>query len=186
MPDLSSTKPVSRRANLFRLLLVSLSIPLAAATFAPRPAVQTLSASPKRSELLHSVSRMFEDAPGWTLVTRYENPTSETWTIIAWYDCPVRPTQFDPDELLILEKPANTNVLIATTRNEASGPCDPLRLEHLLDPLFLHELRREFSYRSVVLGRADLDGGIPIVTALIEDRVRELEEPPVALTSVID
>lgn len=184
MTDSISTSP-TRRWSAVRLLVVALSIPLAAATFTS-PVPQPLEPGFPRSTLLHVVSDMIEQAPGWYVIARFEDPVRGNWTIVTWYDCPVRPNQVDPNEILVLEKPANADVLLATTRNPAAGPCDPLQLEVLITTRFLREIRKGFAYMSHVIGKAEVDEGVEVITALMEDRVRELEEPMVSLTSVID
>jgi hypothetical protein len=129
---------------------------------------------------------MIQQAPGWYVIARFEDPVRCNWTIITWYDCPTRPNQVDPNELLVLEKPANANALLATTRIPSAGPCDPVQLEALFRSRFLLEIRRGFAYKSRVIGKAEVDEGVPVVAALMKDRVRELEEPMVSLTSVIE
>lgn len=172
--------------NVARLLAVSLSIPLTAATFAPDMGVPQSEFNTHRCPIVHRVTTVLGDASDWYIIARDEDPEKHSWQLVAWYDSPTRAGDVDPTELLVLEKPVNSDVLIATTRSPSAGPCEPLDMERIGESEFLYELRRDLGYRSVVLGVAEYEQGVGVIATLIESRVRELEEPRVSLTSVSD
>lgn len=178
--------PPSWRWNAVRLLVVALLIPLTAASFAPPPSAPGDIETPARCQLLHTLSRLIQEHTGWYLVTRLEDPVRGDWTIVAWFDGPTRVGEVDPVELLVLSKPANAQALLATTRNTNMGPCDPIEMAELLDERFIQELRRGSYYRTTVIGRARDRGDVSVVTALMGDCVRKLQEPEVSLRSMQD
>lgn len=177
--------PSSRRIST-RILLPFLAVPITAGAFAPPPEFDLERARVERSIVLHPISRSIERSDQWHVVARYERPREREWALVAWHDGPIRPGQIDPSEIMVLEQNSISDALIATTFYEESGPCDPLETTCVADEGFLNALRHDIRYCSRAVGSAEDPRAVSVVRAMLNRRVRELDEPRVSLTSTFE
>ena len=168
------------------MLPLLLLIPVTAAAFSPPGDALDRFGSPMRSEVLHPVSRMIEISPAWQIVARFEDPERGDWSLVIWHDGPRRSGEIDPCELVVLSQTAVADALVATALCRHAGPCDPISLAQASDPAFLREVRRDIRYCATVVAPAEGADSVTRASAVLAERVRELDKTGVLLTSTLD
>ncbi|MDG2030701.1 MAG: hypothetical protein P8J45_06835 [Phycisphaerales bacterium] len=181
-----STRRTINRPDMIRLLPLLLMIPVAAAAFAPPADEFSQPDMVRRSTTLHPISRMVEASSDWQIVARTEDPMRHDWALIVWHDGPRRPGMIDPCELVVFTQTVNADALVATSLCEHVGPCDPMMHESVADPSFIRFTRRDIRYCARVVSSAEDSDSVELTSSLLDERVRELDNPGLLLTSTLN
>ncbi len=172
--------------SILRMMPLFLTVPLAAAAFAPPQERSVGPVTEERSEVLQPVTRMVERAKDWHVLARFEFPESGNWGLVAWHDGPRREGLVDPGELVVLTQSTVADAMIAFTYHDEAGPCDPLPMGQVTDPGYLSTIRRSMQYRARVIGTAEDPRAVTFARDALATQVRKLDNPIVSLTSTID
>ena len=169
-----------------RLLCLCLVVPLVAAAFAPpEDRVAGLSVA-ARSCVLHPISRMIDRSDVWQVLARYEFPDSGDWALVACHREARGEGLVDPSGVIVFTQSAVTGAMITYTFDEDDKPGEPLPLWKVTDRTYLSTIRRSLQYQGRVMGCAEDPLAVQLASKTLAMQVRELDKPPVALTSTLD
>ena len=179
---MSAPQPTTRRLAI-RFLLPFLTIPIAAAAFAPPSDPVAELQEFERTDVLHPICRMIERSEQWHVVARHERPSEQSWELVAWHDGPLHPGCIDPCELILLEQNSTADAMILTRLHEEAGPCEPLELPMVTAEDFAIGLRFDMRFCSSAIAAAEDVNAIWLIERMLAAMVRKLDEPGVSLTS---
>lgn len=181
--------PTSSRAASPGRLFLALFAPvlLAAIAAVPSPSAGTgheeedLRLDPNAS--FSAIDRLVGRDPNWMVIGRDFHPARANWSLVLWCDSPSRAGRIDRDELLVLEHQRASRSIVATIRICEAAPSAPFETDADFDSAFVRGLRGNLSFRSTVVGRTEQLELLALVDQMLSERVREVEEPDVSLTS---
>ena len=149
--------------------------PMMSATLNPTASTPGDSAEsgPRRSAVLHAFTRMVEEAPGWHVVSRFENPLRGNWTIVAWQDGATRPGEIDPGEIVIIRQCRPARAIILNTPHAPGSDRQAMTVEHVSHEDFPSQVHRGLDYRAVPVSRPDDPDAPRLLGSMLGMPVRE-------------
>lgn len=136
-----------------------------------------------RCPLLNGVQKTIDSNEDWDIVARREHPEHGGWSVVVAHGGPLDSDEVVPTSLLIFESVPGTNGLTVSHCLNGRISRKSLRLQDIGGSNFVRRLRGDLEYEIEAFPVASSRGAIRVVRMVLADRVRELEQPDVLLTS---
>ncbi len=135
-----------------------------------------------RCALLQGVQKTIESNDGWTVLARREHPNRGEWSVVATCDRSLG-SQVVPTSIIVFESVSGAEALTVSHRIDEASPLESLELLDVGDSAFVHRLRGDLDYRIHAFQTPSPRDAIRVVRMILAERVRELEQPDILLTS---
>ena len=137
---------------------------------------------PSRCALLQGVQKAIDSNDGWRVLARREHPGRREWSVVATCDRAID-SQVVSSSIIVFESVSGTDALTISHRIDEASPLEPLKLLKVGESGFVHRLRGDLDYRIHAFSTPSPRDAIRVVRMILADRVRELEQPDLLLTS---
>ena len=137
---------------------------------------------PTRCALLQGVQKTIESNDDWTILVRREHPLDEEWSVVATLGGS-DDDRVAASSIMIFESVSGADGLTVSHSmdEDASRAC--LEVDAACSAGFVHRLRGDLEYRIQAFETPSPRDAIRVVQMVLTDRVRELEQPNILLTS---
>lgn len=137
---------------------------------------------PNRCALLQGVQKTIDSNDGWTVLARREHPDRGEWSVVATCDRSLD-SQFVPASIIVFESVFGSDALTISHRIGSESRLESLELLEVGDLAFVHRLRGDLDYQIHAFQTRSPRDVIRVVRMILAERVRELEQPDLLLTS---
>lgn len=137
---------------------------------------------PNRCALLQGVQKTIELNDDWTILVRREHPLDDEWSVVATHGGP-DDARVPASSILIFESVSGADGLTVSRSMNDESSLKSLELHAAGSAGFVRRLRGDLGYRIDAFETASPRDAIRVVRMILAERVRELEQPNILLTS---
>jgi hypothetical protein len=136
-----------------------------------------------RCPILNGIHKVIESNTSWTILARREHPVNGGWSLIVACGVPVDRPEIATESLIVFESVLGTDALTVSYPMHEGNSRESLVLEDIGSSGFVRRLRGDLDYRIHGFPTASPRDAISLVRIILAERVRELEQPDLLLTS---
>jgi hypothetical protein len=137
---------------------------------------------PNRCALLQGVQKTIESDDDWTILVRREHPLDDEWSVVATHGVS-DDARVSASSILVFESVSGTDGLTVSHSLNDESSLESLEVHAAGSAGFVRRLRGDLGYRIHAFETASPRDAIRVVRMILAERVRELEQPNILLTS---
>ena len=139
-------------------------------------------ALPDRCEHLQAVQKTLQSNDEWIILSRREHPEDQEWSVVAAYGGS-GDLEITPAHIIVLESIPGARGLTVSHGMDGVPGTRPIDPRSIGSSRFVHQLRGDLEYRIEAFQARSPRDVIRVVRMFLDERVRELEQPDILLTS---
>jgi len=138
---------------------------------------------PYRCPLLGGVQATIESDDSWSVVSRCEHPREGGWSLVASHGDASDSDRIPASSIMIFESIPGTSGFTVSHRSSGQAHQKSLGVSDLGSSSFVRRLRGDLGYEISACPAESSREAIRVVQMILADRVRELRQPDLLLTS---
>ena len=136
-----------------------------------------------RCPILNGVHKVIESDTTWSILARREHPVNGGWSLVVACDVPDEHPEIASESIIVFESVLGTDALTVSYPMHEANSRESLLLEDIGSSGFVRRLRGDLDYRIHGFPTVSPRDAISLVRIILAERVRELEQPDLLLTS---
>jgi hypothetical protein len=136
-----------------------------------------------RCPILNGVHKAIQSNESWTVLARREHPVNGGWSLIVAFAVPIDSSEISSESMIVFESVPATNAMTVSYPMWDGMSRHSVSLDDIGASGFVKRLRGDLDYRIHGFPTDSPRDAIGLVRIILAERVRELEQPDLLLTS---